>query len=258
MLSHRPLHPHHSFAMFTRNTVSIRTRSAMFSVPLTAALGLTLMAPAWAAGERAGAAQQDDRLATLERENAALRAQMERVLAELANLRNARASVDEARLQALEQENLELARRIDIVATELQRAQASEVVPQIQGSEHGLGPAASKIYQAQSGVSIGGYGELMYENPAGDAATDEFDLLRAVLYFGYKFDEHFVFNSEIEFEHAGEEVAVEFAYLDYLHDPALNFRAGNVLVPMGFLNEMHEPTTLLGIASQVSACKNQR
>lgn len=227
--------------------VSIPTRFSLrpLLLTLTAAFGLILAAPVLNARTAADSAQQDDRLAALERENAALRAEMDKVLAELATLRSAPASSDDARLQALEKENAELARRIDVVADELQRARTSDIVPEIKGSEHGLGPAASKVYQAQSGVTIGGYGELLYENPAGDAATDEFDLLRAVLYFGYKFDEHFVFNSEIEFEHAGEEVSVEFAYLDYLHDPALNFRAGNVLVPMGFLNEMHEPTTFL-------------
>src|SRR5690606_5504586 len=55
---------------------------------------------------------------------------------------------------------------------------------------------------------------------------------------------------EIEFEHAstgqGGEVSVEFAYLDYLATPHLGVRAGMVLVPMGFVNELHEPTTFLG------------
>ncbi len=214
-------------------------------LPLAAAFGLMLATPALGARAGTDATQQDDRLSALERENAALRAQMDKVLAELATLRSAHASSDDARLQSLERENAELTRRIDVVADELQRTRASSIVPQIKGSEHGLGPAASKIYQAQSGVSIGGYGEILYENPTGDSASDEFDLLRAVLYVGYKFDDHFVFNSEIEFEHGGDEVSVEFAYIDYLHDPALNFRGGNVLIPMGFMNEMHEPTTFL-------------
>jgi hypothetical protein len=59
---------------------------------------------------------------------------------------------------------------------------------------------------------------------------------------GYKFDERWVFNSEIEVEHA-DEIFLEFAYLDYLHARGLNARAGMVLLPMGFVNEMHEPTT---------------
>ncbi|MEP6769240.1 MAG: hypothetical protein ABJC61_11260, partial [Acidobacteriota bacterium] len=86
--------------------------------------------------------------------------------------------------------------------------------------------------------------------------SDRVDLLRAVFYFGYKFNDRFLFNSEVEYEHAstGEgseekgEVAVEFAYLDYLlgKKRATGIRAGLVLVPMGFVNELHEPPVFLG------------
>jgi hypothetical protein len=107
------------------------------------------------------------------------------------------------------------------------------------------------------GVSIGGYGEMLlqaYDSSKDDGTpsgkTDTFDFLRAVLYFGYKFSDSFVFNSEIEIEHASTSksgsVSVEFAYLDYLHSDPFNLRAGLVLIPMGLLNELHEPTTYLG------------
>lgn len=126
-------------------------------------------------------------------------------------------------------------------------------------SRYGLGPAASRVY-ARKGVSIGGYGEILYQNFASSkqdgtpsGLTDTIDLARAVLYFGYKFDDHFVFNSEVEFAHAVAasdkegEVEVEFAYVDWLsHSSAFRARAGLLLVPMGFINEMHEPPTFLG------------
>ncbi len=82
--------------------------------------------------------------------------------------------------------------------------------------------------------------------------TDEADLQRAVLYFGYKFNDRFLFNSEVEFEHAvtasdkDGESEVEFAYGDYLWKPQANIRAGLVLMPVGLLNEYHEPTVFLG------------
>jgi len=59
-------------------------------------------------------------------------------------------------------------------------------------------------------------------------------------------------NTEIEFEQAktatgsAGEVAVEFAYLDFLLNPAFNLRAGMMLVPLGFVNELHEPPAYLG------------
>ncbi|HET8732191.1 MAG TPA: hypothetical protein VFM45_00320 [Anaeromyxobacteraceae bacterium] len=111
----------------------------------------------------------------------------------------------------------------------------------------GLGPAASKVYFAPKGLSIGGYGEFTYQNVRNDVAADQSDLLRAVLYAGYRFDEHIVFNSEIEFEHAGREVSVEFAYLDFLLTDAVRIRVGNVLVPIGFVNQLHEPAFFNGV-----------
>jgi hypothetical protein len=81
-------------------------------------------------------------------------------------------------------------------------------------------------------------------------------MLRAVLYAGYRFNENIVFNSEIEWEHAtteatksssGGSVSVEFAALDFFWRPPLNFRTGLVLLPVGFLNLMHEPPFYYGV-----------
>ncbi|MCM3877247.1 MAG: hypothetical protein NEA02_12620, partial [Thermoanaerobaculia bacterium] len=136
---------------------------------------------------------------------------------------------------------------------------ATPAIPEAAASRFGLGPAAARVY-ARKGVSIGGYGEALYQafassrqdgTPSG--STDTIDLSRAVLYFGYKFDDHFVFNSEVEFAHAVAaadkegEVEVEFAYVDWLsRSHAFRARAGLLLVPMGFINELHEPPTFLG------------
>lgn len=113
--------------------------------------------------------------------------------------------------------------------------------------KYGMGPAASKVYETQGGVSIGGYGEIVYHNPAGtnqskapSGSTDELDALRAILYFGYKFNDWIVFNSEIEIEHA-DEIFLEFSYLDFLLNDAFNIRAGVMLTPVGLVNELHEP-----------------
>jgi len=149
----------------------------------------------------------------------------------------------EERLARIEAENAELERRIDLLAGELEGFSLSEVIGPLGEGQPGLGPAASKVYGIEQGVSIGGYGEFIYQNFESNGPQDEIDALRAVLYFGYRFDERWILNTEIEFEHGGEETGVEFAYLDYLADPAFNVRAGLLLVPMGFINELHEPTT---------------
>ena len=110
----------------------------------------------------------------------------------------------------------------------------------------GGAPGASKIYGRDRGLSIGGYGELAV-GQIRENGDNELDTLRAVLYTRYKFNENILFNSEIEFEHGGEEVEVEFALIDFLIKKEFNLRAGLLLVPFGITNEIHEPTTFYGV-----------
>lgn len=151
----------------------------------------------------------------------------------------------------------ELMRRIDILTEELEARQLHSVSERRYESRHGLGPAASQIYHRRdSGVSLAGYGEVLYENfaemrddgqPAG--RKDRIDFLRNVIYLGVRFNERFLINTEIEYEHAksgdGEpgEVAMEFGYVDASLSRSLIFRAGMVLMPVGIVNEYHEPGT---------------
>jgi hypothetical protein len=149
------------------------------------------------------------------------------------------------RLDRVEAENAELRRRIDLVAEDLEGLRLTDIIQPLGTGAKGMGPAASKVYGIDHGLSIGGYGEVFARHD--DSGTDTADALRGVLYFGYRFDEHWVLNTEIEIEHANE-AFLEFAYLDYLSTPGFNVRAGLLLAPMGFLNEMHEPTTFFGVA----------
>ena len=118
-------------------------------------------------------------------------------------------------------------------------------------SHSGLGAAASKVYYSKSPLSIGGYGEMYFSNTAVDGTSgsdSKVDLYRFIPYIGYKFSDNIILNTEIEFEHggvdggAGGAVLVEFYYLDFLFNENFNLRAGNFLVPMGYINEKHEPT----------------
>ena len=155
----------------------------------------------------------------------------------------------ETSASSLEADVEELERKLDIVTDELRKLKEEAAVPEAKAleSKYGLGPAASKVYSRDRGLSLGGYGEFNYKESLSDG-NDTYDFLRLVLYAGYKFTDRIIFNSEIEFEHAstGEndedgEVSVEQAYLDFLVKEWANVRAGLVLVPVGFINELHEP-----------------
>lgn len=143
----------------------------------------------------------------------------------------------------------EVQREIDVLSQEIERLKAApqKDVAQAPQQTYGLGVAASKVYRAEQGVSFGGYGEFTYRREQGQPAMA--DMLRGVLYTGYKFSNRALFNSELEVEDASTEVGgnvnLEFAYLDYLLRPAANVRAGLMLVPMGLVNEQHEPTAYL-------------
>lgn len=149
----------------------------------------------------------------------------------------------------------DLEEKVDVLTEEVGRLESIFAVPEELELEsfNGLGPAASKVYKRDSGLSIGGYGEVRlrtYHNKEDDDSNDVFDALRAVLYVGYKFNENWVVNSEFEFEHAGNggggSVSTEFLTVDYLWKEEANARVGLLLIPMGFINEIHEPTFFFG------------
>ncbi len=142
----------------------------------------------------------------------------------------------------------ELERRLNLVTEELQKLKnESAVEAPDYSSNFGFGPAASKVYKLNKGLSIGGYGEGHFTNLVSDknGGDDIADMLRAILYVGYKFNDKIVLNTEIEIEHANE-VFVEMASLDFLLNEKFNLRTGLLLTPVGITNEMHEPTLFHG------------
>ena len=171
----------------------------------------------------------------------------------------AAAPTPQAQAQAQAQPSVKtLERKTDILSQEVEKLRTNLVIPEETKykSQYGLGPAASKVYQVGKGLSVGGYGEANYQAIVSDrqGKNDNADLERLVMYLGYKFNDRILFNSEIEFEHAttGEgdeekgEVSVEFAALDFFMHKMANARAGMVLMPMGFINPIHEPPFYFG------------
>ncbi|MCM4168751.1 hypothetical protein KCTC52924_02443 [Arenibacter antarcticus] len=95
-----------------------------------------------------------------------------------------------------------------------------------------------------SAVTLGAYGEMLYNQPEGD--NGELDVQRLVLLLGYRFNDKTQFFTEIELEHV-EEIYVEQAFVNYNVANNVYLRGGLMLVPMGIINEHHEPTTFNGV-----------
>lgn len=80
------------------------------------------------------------------------------------------------------------------------------------------------------------------------------DFHRFVLLFNHSFSSHIRFVGELELEHAfvegleeAGEIELEQAYVDFLLRREFNVRAGMVLVPVGIINERHEPPVYHGV-----------
>jgi len=167
-------------------------------------------------------------------------------LARLATADPQAADADVARDDQIADLKRQLATVVEEVET-LRAQVAAPEEPRELKSQNGFGPAAAKVYSITRGISIGGYVEGHYAfRDLGDNSSDnEVNLDREVLYLGYKFNDWIAWNSEIEFENASTEangaVTVEFSTLDFLIRPEFNARVGVLLLPMGILNELHEP-----------------
>jgi len=155
----------------------------------------------------------------------------------------------EAKNQQLTQENSEL--RSSIAVTD-QKAEAAVLASEsIVSSASGI----QKLANFADKTTIGGYGELHYNNLSGKGGAsdkDEIDFHRFVLFFGHEFSDDIRFFSELELEHsiAGEgksgEIELEQAYIDFDLNDEHTARAGIFLLPVGIINETHEPPTFYG------------
>jgi hypothetical protein len=107
---------------------------------------------------------------------------------------------------------------------------------------------AGRMMLEDKQLTVGGYAQIDYNAPIenGVSRNSELDVHRMVLMFGYKFTNRTQFISEVEIEHA-KEVFVEQAFLQYEILPWLKFRGGLILIPMGIINEFHEPPTFNGV-----------
>jgi hypothetical protein len=102
-------------------------------------------------------------------------------------------------------------------------------------------------------TTIGGYGELTLSVPIDAAPSAVVDLRRFVLFVGHDFTQVLRMYSELEVEHAVSsandqgEVEIEQAYLEAAFSDRFNLRGGVVLMPVGIINQFHEPPSFFGV-----------
>ncbi len=100
-------------------------------------------------------------------------------------------------------------------------------------------------------TTIGGYGEHHYNSI--DGGDNKVDAHRFVLYVGHEFNDSVRFFSEFELEHglSGDgkpgEVELEQAYIEWDYAKNHSLISGQFLVPVGILNDTHEPDTFYGV-----------
>lgn len=159
-------------------------------------------------------------------------------------------------LRRSQQEQRVVKEETEALKEEIRQLKLESVIGELEvKSYYGLGPAASKAMFNKKGVSIGGYGELTFLHNDVDArggAKSIANAQRFILYLGYAFNEKLKFNSELELEHAstsgnhgtgGGYYKAELAFLDYNFNEKFGVRGGLLLMPVGIINEYHEPPT---------------
>jgi hypothetical protein len=154
----------------------------------------------------------------------------------------------------------ELRQRIETLSNELEKlksemAEMHSRTEAIADQQQAVSSAVESVQQetANPKLSIWGYGEINYNRPTAQSSASEMDLRRAVFGFGYRFNDDTRFTSEFEVEHAvvsaddNGEMEVEQFYIDHSLTPSTNLKAGLFLIPIGLLNESHEPTHYYGV-----------
>jgi len=92
------------------------------------------------------------------------------------------------------------------------------------------------------------YGELHYYQPVGGEtfSAGQFDAKRIVALFGYQFNRNTQFVTEWELEHANE-IFLEQAFVKHKILGKTSLKAGMILIPMGIVNEAHEPNNFFSV-----------
>jgi len=152
----------------------------------------------------------------------------------------------EEKLQILQQE-------IDGLKSQIQQLTGQNHQPASPAPAESRGQPASGYGLSSGNTSIVGYGEANYNRFSGSDRNSQADLRRFVFGLNHRFNDRLTFHSEVEYEHGvvsssdRGEAEIEQAWLNYRLSDSVNVKGGLFLVPLGILNETHEPPTYYGV-----------
>ncbi|GAB5539376.1 MAG: hypothetical protein Salg2KO_14790 [Salibacteraceae bacterium] len=91
-------------------------------------------------------------------------------------------------------------------------------------------------------VALGGYLEVnsLYSGEDGINEGLSFQARRLTMFMAASISKRIRFLTELEFEEGGREINIEFAAMDVAFHPALNFRGGIIMNPIGAFNQNHD------------------
>ncbi len=160
----------------------------------------------------------------------------------------------------IQQQQAEIARLKEQVASADQEIRETSVKVEATASmvEEGMVAGGQSLASSWAErTQIGSYGEMHYnnlDNQNGNSGDkDELDFHRFVFFLGHEFSDTTRMFSEVELEHsvAGDgqngEVELEQAYIEHDLNRSTRLRAGLFLLPVGILNQTHEPDTFYGV-----------
>jgi hypothetical protein len=148
----------------------------------------------------------------------------------------------------------QLLNRLEQLAGELEKVKAElKQMKQKQDAVPVTVAQTTPVSSPASATQLTAYGEINYSRPRRDSSATQADVARFVTGFQHRFNEKTKVVAELEVEHAvtsssdNGEVAVEQVFVEHRFNDSYGARAGLFLIPLGLINQNHEPHTFYSV-----------
>jgi len=168
-----------------------------------------------------------------------------KLLLEKLNQIEAKQAQQESQVQ---QQSTQIQQQVQLQTQQVQ--QQAQVIDQVQQD---IKSSASKKQSDGESTTVSGYGEIGYNRPTKAPEDSNVDVQRAVIGLNHRFDDQTKMVAEFEWEHAitsssdQGEAEVEQLGIEREFKSNLRGRAGLFLMPVGLINQNHEPTAYYGV-----------